>query len=159
MLEYIDMCNQEINLKRDIPYFDGSSSTAAKAILVCDLIRAIRLKWTDPEETVISVAKSREMHWIHMMGHRTVMNYYYDWRCHNCTGFTASQKGHNHTFTILIDAHPDLEATCRDWLIPTYQACVPHVCLSSSKRAHGQTIFTSCKMSEFYVCSTVTFQL
>jgi hypothetical protein len=44
------------------------------------------------------------------------MDYYLDWRRNGCTGFTESAKGCNHAFTILLDAHPDLEADCKLWI-------------------------------------------
>jgi len=32
------------------------------------------------------------------------------------TGFTASQQGRNHSFTILLGCHPDLEEDCKTWV-------------------------------------------
>ena len=42
--------------------------------------------------------------------YQTILSYYADWRSHDCEGFTESQQGLSHSFTILLDAHPDLNA-------------------------------------------------
>ena len=42
--------------------------------------------------------------------YQTILSHYADWRSHDCEGFTKSQQGLSHSFTTLLDAHPDLNA-------------------------------------------------
>ena len=70
----------------------------------------------DPDWTLAKVAEERQKNWMPEISVKFVLQCYVDWRANNCTGFTESLKGKNHNFTILLDAHPDLEQECRDCL-------------------------------------------
>jgi hypothetical protein len=107
MLQYLDVCTQELNLHTDLSNFRSQSSVASKAILVIHLLRAIRANWIDPGMTVDNVATANYEDWVPHTLPKTIMGYYIDYRRNNCTGFTESQQGRNHRFTILLDAHPD----------------------------------------------------
>ena len=117
MVECIDLCIQELNLSGDESNFNDDGELAVKSILTCDLIHSIRMGWTDPFSTVGSVATERSRDWRPRRDPRTVMEWHHDYRCNNYTGFTSSQGGKNHKFTILLDAHEDLENDCKTWLI------------------------------------------
>ena len=115
-MEYADLWEQELNLMADKSYYNNSGNQACKAIYACDLVRGMRMKFLDPDWTLTKVAEERQKNWMPEITVNYVLQYYVDWRANNCTGFTESLKGKNHNFTILLDAHPDLEQECRDWL-------------------------------------------
>jgi hypothetical protein len=119
MMECIGLCIQELNLSGDESNFNfnDDGELAVKSILTCDLINGVRMGWTDPLSTVGSVATERSRNWRPRRNPRTAMEWCQDCRCNNCAGFTSSQRGKNHKFTILLDAREDLEGDCRNWLV------------------------------------------
>ena len=112
-------CQQEATLLEDKAHWNSSGWVATRAALVVQLMRSVRHHWLSPGDGIHAAADrvaNQPGGSLPPCSAKSIRNFWVDWRNHGCIGFTEDQRGRNHRYTVLRDAHPIFEEDVRAYI-------------------------------------------